>query len=680
MSCRRLIQCCGDDAEPTPTPRPAAAIPEGRTSVAVPADTVSLATLRPANTSRTPTATQASQQTQHSGATTEQQNAFQELWLKAMAQIKASDDGPELGELIQTATNSHPADGDITATVLFKTLQDEMNRVGLKGKLADMMEDIVPYLNRVMIVGDVAISANPNPAAFPWAAVRFLLLDIRVKIIEGMAEMTILVYQSTKAVADAWRIEDFTEYLQDLITAKDRLHDAGYMCELYRGTRSHGILKDMYEVVKKEAVSSAEDRAKAQLKDLLVDPKDAVDHIHHTSNSFCLDGTRVAVLQDIKSWAEDPKSPTVCWLPGLAGTGKSTIARTIARDLKGSSFGGAFFFKKGAGNRGNGHFLFSVSAYQLAMNIPPLLQTIVDAIKQDDSSAVAPKDIQWRKLVQEPLVALQTTGFDKPILLVIDALDECEEDDRGEILTLLASCTTIKVSITSRPELDIGGHFAKTMFHREIVLYRVDPGTIEQDINTFIRHALSHFVLEYNRSHPQEYMQLQPNWPGDDKTKLIVSRSLPLFIAAATFIRMIKNRYWTKSPNDKINFIVETFAKIHSQYDALYRPVLGLILSHSPGEDHAEIIAKFAAIIGSFILLADSLSITSLAKLLNIEPHVIISQVDPLRSVIDVPSDDSPIRLFHLSFRDYLVSKSAGDLQVSEPKATRRLRSIVLNS
>ena len=137
---------------------------------------MSLATLRPANTPGTTTATQASRQSQHSGATAEPQNVFQELWRKAMSQVKASDNGLDLEELIQTATNSHPADGDITATVLFKTLQDEIKRVGLKGKLADMMGDVVPYLNRVMIVGDVAISANPNPAAFPWAAVRFLLL------------------------------------------------------------------------------------------------------------------------------------------------------------------------------------------------------------------------------------------------------------------------------------------------------------------------------------------------------------------------------------------------------------------------------------------------------------------------------------------------------------------------
>jgi hypothetical protein len=59
---------------------------------------------------------------------------------------------------------------------------------------------------------------------------------------------------TAKAVTDAWKIEDFTEYRKDLITAKDRLHDAGQMCEIYRGSTSHGILKVMYEVVKKEAM------------------------------------------------------------------------------------------------------------------------------------------------------------------------------------------------------------------------------------------------------------------------------------------------------------------------------------------------------------------------------------------------------------------------------------------
>ena len=48
---------------------------------------------------------------------------------------------------------------------------------------------------------------------------------------------------------------------------------------------------------------------------------------------ICTPGTRVRILDDITTWAKDnsPESPNVYWLFGLAGSGKSTIAYTIAR-------------------------------------------------------------------------------------------------------------------------------------------------------------------------------------------------------------------------------------------------------------------------------------------------------------------------------------------------------------
>jgi adenylylsulfate kinase-like enzyme len=43
----------------------------------------------------------------------------------------------------------------------------------------------------------------------------------------------------------------------------------------------------------------------------------------------CMEGTRRQLLDDIVSWAEAPTAPVVFWLNGMAGTGKSTIARSI---------------------------------------------------------------------------------------------------------------------------------------------------------------------------------------------------------------------------------------------------------------------------------------------------------------------------------------------------------------
>ena len=48
---------------------------------------------------------------------------------------------------------------------------------------------------------------------------------------------------------------------------------------------------------------------------------------------ICTAGTRVRILDDITMWAKDnsPDSPNIYWLFGSAGSGKSTIAYTIAR-------------------------------------------------------------------------------------------------------------------------------------------------------------------------------------------------------------------------------------------------------------------------------------------------------------------------------------------------------------
>jgi hypothetical protein len=47
----------------------------------------------------------------------------------------------------------------------------------------------------------------------------------------------------------------------------------------------------------------------------------------------CTDGTRVKILEDITKWANDRSlaSPRVFWLTGQAGSGKTTIAYTIAK-------------------------------------------------------------------------------------------------------------------------------------------------------------------------------------------------------------------------------------------------------------------------------------------------------------------------------------------------------------
>jgi pantothenate kinase-related protein Tda10 len=45
----------------------------------------------------------------------------------------------------------------------------------------------------------------------------------------------------------------------------------------------------------------------------------------------CLPDTRVGFLREIYNWASGQDERCIFWLNGLTGTGKSTIARTVAR-------------------------------------------------------------------------------------------------------------------------------------------------------------------------------------------------------------------------------------------------------------------------------------------------------------------------------------------------------------
>jgi len=59
----------------------------------------------------------------------------------------------------------------------------------------------------------------------------------------------------------------------------------------------------------------------------------------------CLQDTRVELHKQIIDWCDDMDSKCIFWLNGMAGTGKSTISRTIARELaEKKRLAASFFF------------------------------------------------------------------------------------------------------------------------------------------------------------------------------------------------------------------------------------------------------------------------------------------------------------------------------------------------
>lgn len=104
---------------------------------------------------------------------------------------------------------------------------------------------------------------------------------------------------------------------------------------------------------------------------------------HRQHKLKCLANTRVELLQQLRDWGAKHQWP-IFWLSGMAGTGKSTIARTLARNLnKCNSLGGSFFFSRASGSSNNAANFVGTLAYKLANKSPQFKDRICEAISRN---------------------------------------------------------------------------------------------------------------------------------------------------------------------------------------------------------------------------------------------------------------------------------------------------------
>ncbi|KAL3432933.1 hypothetical protein BDV09DRAFT_117805 [Aspergillus tetrazonus] len=167
---------------------------------------------------------------------------------------------------------------------------------------------------------------------------------------------------------------------------------------------------------------------------------DAAFDSYANKHDECLPGTRHELLSQIEQWANSQHGKCIFWLKGAAGTGKSTVARTVAIRLKQKKrLGASFFFKRGDGVRGNAKRLFTTIVQQLVDRFPQLANDVQKAVQADYNISEKALEGQLNTLLLQPLLSV---NLKEPIttVIVIDALDECEsEGERDDISKFLKS-------------------------------------------------------------------------------------------------------------------------------------------------------------------------------------------------------------------------------------------------
>ncbi|KAH8434467.1 NACHT and WD repeat domain-containing protein [Aspergillus melleus] len=435
----------------------------------------------------------------------------------------------------------------------------------------------------------------------------------------------------------------------------------------------HWLVLDQHLHRKKEA-----DAILTHLDKLMVDfqkMRDAVDMLNlpFAKGAFfdsfedqhedeCLAGTRTELLQQMQDWgrsSERSSGKHIFWLSGMAGTGKSTIARTVARSFNEDGIlGASFFFRRGEGDRGSAAKFFPTIVKQLAVHIPGMITGMRKAIEEDPAIPGKSLKEQFNKLMLQPLLAVDEGQLNASTVVVIDALDECErEEDIEIILDLLpkvetATKTAIRFFLTSRPESPIRFGFDQIdqSNYQNTILQNLDDNVIKHDITLYLEEEFSKILQK--RQH-----DLPPDWPGEERIEALAMMACPLFIFAATMCRFVADRRF--DPDERLREFSTN--STGSKMDDTYRPVLNQLLVKD-ATDRTKLIEKFQRIIGVIIFLANPLSLSSLAELLGTPERYISIHLDLFHSVLSIPSDSKlPIRTLHLSFHDYLVDDRTKD-------------------
>ena len=348
----------------------------------------------------------------------------------------------------------------------------------------------------------------------------------------------------------------------------------------------------------------------------------------------------------------------------MAGTGKSTISRTVADNwAKQKQLGGSFFFSRGQADLSGAAKFFTTLASQLANTVHALKPIVCRAITENPDISQRGQGEQWKVLILQPLLQLgRESPSSQPIILVIDALDECEDEQDARMILRLFSqardldslASRMRIFITSRPETPIRLGFRNDIpasEHQDFILHHISRPIIQHDITVFFRHELENIRRDREGCTSQ-------SWPGTAKIELLCQKACGLFIYASTACRFIADPSW--DPEENLSVVLQDDYVGQSptgELDDMYTKIL--TRSIAPGSrDEQKQSAQFREIVGSIVVLFDSLPAVPLCRLLAIREEVARLRLRCLHSVLDIPTgQEGPIRLIHPSFRDFLLSK-----------------------
>ena len=361
------------------------------------------------------------------------------------------------------------------------------------------------------------------------------------------------------------------------------------------------------------------------------------------------------MLNEIEEWTEDFDKSPVFWLNGLAGTGKSTIAQTIAeRVFADGRLGASFFCSRGVEDRSNLQLIFPTLAFQLARKYPGFRTSFIPLLQSDPDVVHESLQDQMQKFLVEPL-----RSADISTVIVIDALDECRDEDPESAILLVVGRSVqdiprVKFFITSRPEMHIMTGFRGPLLRGStdvFILHEVEPRTVDNDIRHFLKNKLS----ELSRRR-----RCTDGWPTNEDLDSLCRRAAGFFVYAVATVKFLDHHLQVPSYRlatimaspESTTYEGETELKGNTSLDSLYTSVFQNSFQKNKAEDDTMV----RSVLSATLLATNPLSPSAIATLLGFSDDEVQRVLELIQSLLILPEDPGcPVQPFHKSFLDFIT-------------------------
>ena len=393
-------------------------------------------------------------------------------------------------------------------------------------------------------------------------------------------------------------------------------------------------------------------------------PSKEADHnsiLRALEREVCADGTRVKILEDITKWANDRSlaSPRVFWLTGHGGSGKTTIAYTIAKRFESDNanqhtvLGGSFLCSRRFEETQSQFRILPTIAYQLAHKCKSYANALhiadkFDAVDHDVSS-------QMKGLIVEPWqLSKAVRDPESSYLIIIDGLDEIKGNGGSAFLRDLLIAINeydlrgFKFLVSSRADPKVAALCKSFASEAVCRLQDVPNDEVNSDIETYLKTQL-------------------PELAGIPEFAELGQRVGGWFFYAVSVVKYLTPRHsiTVKEQTEILNdFLSKPSSNTSLGYE-LYWRIMDEAFSNLSGE----VLARRLRTLYTFLCTAEPTSVSMVTALVadcdNGDAEALLRD---LHAVLYI--QDDRVFWYHNSFPDFVFSNGQPNFRISNNNFT----------